>query len=1199
MLHHLLQHQLTELGISDSDTPPDAQTWRRLLDLVSTTYDAADDRRFYQALFDQTNDAVFIIALSGKYLSVNRKAADMLGYTVAELVNLSMAQVVAPDEQQHSINILDLLIAGQSIAPYERTFLRKDGSRLMVEVNVDLVRDNDGTPSYLQSIVRDISERKQAEAALQASEERYRTLVRNIPNLVVLMFDRDLRYILVEGALFKNPATRQAYEGKPMQEALLPERIELFTPYYQAALNGQEAQFEIERDGEIYQIHTVPVKDEHGVITAGMHISEDITERKQAEERFRYLIQNIYVGVLLQGPNAEILLSNQAALDLLGLSEDQLMGKTSFDPDWSVIHEDGSDFPGPEHPVPQALAMGQPVRNIVMGVYRPKHKDRVWLLVNAEPEHAADGSVKQVICTFSDITARREAERALAYERDLLQALMDNFPDLIYFKDGNSRFIRVNKAQALRLGCTDPAETLGKTDSDYFPPDIAAEFYAEEQQIIETGQPLINRMEYDITAEGKPRWLSATKVAVFGVDGKTPTIVGISRDITALKQAENTLRYQATLVNQISDAVYSTDLKENILTWNQAAVRLYGWRPEEAIGHFSGTMVGSKMTLAQRQKAIRQIHETGHWEDEIIHTARDGRLIQVLVSTSLLTDSNGEPSGFIAISRDITERKQVQEAIRQNEEKLRQLYNATHWQAQELTLLNQVRTAMAQEMDLSPLIRTVVKAIAEIFDYTYVSLYLLEGDKLILYHQIGYDKPYPVIALQKGIIGRTARLGEPVFVENVMEDPDYVPAANEIVSEICVPLFDRHQLVGAFNIESTAEKSLTNDDMRLMIALSEQISIAVERARLYTSLRESKEQYQKVVESVREVIFQTDERGYWSFLNPAWTEMTGYSVAETLGQSVLDCILPEDRALTASQYRPLMKGEISFTRYETRLMTHGRGPRWIEVHARRTADTQGRMIGMSGTLTDITERKLNEQQAAELLAQSRTVDALRRFLTNVSHDLRTPLSVINTSLYLLRRKFDNPDSAIRHVDVLEEQVTHLTRIVEDLVEMTRLDDQIVEFEFIPVHLTNLVRDVLFSYESVTQSRGLIIEREADSELPLIQADQMWLGRLVHNLVTNAIQYTASGGTIWIKTAMSGDGVMLTVRDNGSGIGEADLPYIFDRFYRADSARPADKGGAGLGLAIVRKVVDAHGGGVSVESALGQGSTFYVWLPLKR
>jgi PAS domain S-box-containing protein len=1072
VLHHLLQHQLTELGIPDSDTPPDAQAWRRLLEKISTTYDEADDRRFYQALFDQTNDAVFIIALSGKYLSVNRKAADMLGYTVAELVNMSMAQVVAPDEQQHSLNILELLIAGQSVPPYERTFLRKDGSKVIVEVNVDLVRDNNGTPNYLQSIVRDINERKQVEAALRASEEHYRVLVKNIPNLVVWMFDRDLRYVLAEGHLFQNQDIKQLYEGKTIHEALPKDRVQVFLSHYMAALDGHESLFEVERHNSIYQTHIVPVRDETGRITAGMHISENIT-------------------------------------------------------------------------------------------------------------------------------ARRKTEQALALERDLLQALMDNFPDLIYFKDANSRFIRVNKAQAMRLGCADPLDTLGKTDFDFFPPDIATDFYAEEQKIIATGQPLINRLEYDITQEGKPRWLSATKVAVFGVDGITPTIVGISRDITALKMAENTLRYQATLVNQISDAVYSTDLKETILTWNQAATRLYGWRPEEAVGQFAGTMVGSQMTLAQRQTAIRQIHETGHWEDEIIHTARDGRQIQVLVSTSLLTDSRGEPTGFIAISRDITERKQAQEAIRQNEEKLRQLYNATHWQAQELTLLNQVRTAMAQELDLSPLIRIIVKAVAEIFHYTYVSLYLLEDDKMVLYHQIGYDKPYPVIALQKGIIGRTARLGEPIFVENVAEDPDYVLAANAIVSEICVPLFDRDQLVGVFNIESTAEKNLTNNDMRLMIALSEQISIAVERARLYTSLRESKEQYQKVVESVREVIFQTDERGHWSFLNSAWTEMTGYSIGETLGQSVLDCIPPEDRALTSGQYRPLIKGEIPFSRYETRLITHGRGPRWVEVHARRTADIQGRMIGMSGTLTDITERKLNEQQAAELLAQSHTVEALRRFLTNVSHDLRTPLSVINTSLYLLRRKFDNPTSAMRHVDILEEQVTHLARIVEDLVEMTRLDDQIVEFEFIPVHLTNLVRDVLFSYESMAQSRGLTIEREVEGELPLIQADQMWLGRLVHNLVTNAVQYTPSGGTIWIKTALSGDGVMLTVRDNGIGIAAEDLPHIFDRFYRADSARPADKGGAGLGLAIVRKVVDAHGGGLNVESVPGEGSTFYVWLPQKR
>jgi PAS domain S-box-containing protein len=121
------------------------------------------------------------------------------------------------------------------------------------------------------------------------------------------------------------------------------------------------------------------------------------------------LIQDLHVGVLIQGPRAEILLSNQAALDLLGLTEDQLLGKTSFDPDWNVVHEDGSPFPSDTRPVAQAIATRRPVRDVVMGVYRPKVGDRVWLLVSAVPQ-LVDGAVRHVVCTFSDITAQRQRE---------------------------------------------------------------------------------------------------------------------------------------------------------------------------------------------------------------------------------------------------------------------------------------------------------------------------------------------------------------------------------------------------------------------------------------------------------------------------------------------------------------------------------------------------------------------------------------------------------------------------------------------------------------------------------------------------------------------------------------------------------------------------------------------------------------------
>ncbi len=167
-----------------------------------------------------------------------------------------------------------------------------------------------------------------------------------------------------------------------------------------------------------------PMPQEHG----GVIISHtDITTCRHSEdalriseEKFRTLIRDLHVGVLIQGPQAEILLSNRAALDMLGLSEDHLIGKTSFDTTWDVLSEDGSTLRNECHPVPCAIATRKPVRNIIMGVYRPATQDRVWLLVDAIPHLAPDGVVVQVICTFSDITERKRGAEARAH---LLQRL--------------------------------------------------------------------------------------------------------------------------------------------------------------------------------------------------------------------------------------------------------------------------------------------------------------------------------------------------------------------------------------------------------------------------------------------------------------------------------------------------------------------------------------------------------------------------------------------------------------------------------------------------------------------------------------------------------------------------------------------------------------------------------------------------------
>jgi len=142
-----------------------------------------------------------------------------------------------------------------------------------------------------------------------------------------------------------------------------------------------------------------------------------------SEDRFDALVTGVQVGVVIQAPNAEIIFCNDLALELLGLTRDQMLGKTSMDPSWNVIHEDGSPFPGETHPVPVAIATRKPVRNVVMGVYRPVTKDRAWILVNAMPQLTPEGELVQVVCTFADISERVAAEEMVRRQAEMLAEL--------------------------------------------------------------------------------------------------------------------------------------------------------------------------------------------------------------------------------------------------------------------------------------------------------------------------------------------------------------------------------------------------------------------------------------------------------------------------------------------------------------------------------------------------------------------------------------------------------------------------------------------------------------------------------------------------------------------------------------------------------------------------------------------------------
>ena len=213
----------------------------------------------------------------------------------------------------------------------------------------------------------------------------------------------------------------------------------------------------------------------------------------------------------------------------------------------------------------------------------------------------------------------------------------------------------------------------------------------------------------------------------------------------------------------------------------------------------------------------------------------------------------------------------------------------------------------------------------------------------------------------------------------------------------------------------------------------------------------------------------------------------------------------------------------------------------------------------------------------------------------MSHDLKTPLSVIKTSLYLLEHLQD-PERQKEKIEVIKEQTLLLEKLIQDVLTMSRLDHG-AEPTFGPVDLIAVIYDAKAKILPAAERKHQTIHLELDTDITCVLGSEDELWRMMMNLMENAVNYTPENGQITVRAFLQDGTAHIEIADTGIGISEKDLPRIFERFYRADPARQVEYGGTGLGLAIVNKIVEMHGGKISVESELEKGTTFQVTLML--
>jgi len=218
----------------------------------------------------------------------------------------------------------------------------------------------------------------------------------------------------------------------------------------------------------------------------------------------------------------------------------------------------------------------------------------------------------------------------------------------------------------------------------------------------------------------------------------------------------------------------------------------------------------------------------------------------------------------------------------------------------------------------------------------------------------------------------------------------------------------------------------------------------------------------------------------------------------------------------------------------------------------------------------------------------------RQLMTDVAHELRTPLTNIRGYLEALQDGVVEPE---RHViDSLHEEAMLLNHLVDDLQDLSLAEAGQLRLERRPVALTNLVDLAIGAFTSRAEAKGIALRIDLPQDLPLVDVDPQRIGQVLRNLLDNGLTHTSPGGEIAVAAHITEEWAEVSVRDTGTGIAAQDLPYVFERFYRADKSRSRATGGAGLGLAIARQLVEAHGGRIEVKSEVGQGTQFTFTLP---
>jgi PAS domain S-box-containing protein len=918
-----------------------------------------------------------------------------------------------------------------------------------------------------------------------------------------------------------------------------------------------------------------------------VNLCRDIADRKRAEqawreseERYRLLFERNFAGVF-RGTllSRHILDCNAAYARILGYDSRQEVlscGK---------LH----DFYEPaEFETAKARLLNEKALTNLEVRFRRKDQTPAWALVNVSLIESGDAEEPLVAGTLIDITERKQAEQALAQERDLLGTLMDNLPDYIYFKDHQSRFLRVNRAHAKAFGLSDPGQAVGKTDFDFFAAEHAQQAFNDEQEVITTGKPMTAKEEKETWPDGRVTWASTTKMPFRDANGAIIGTFGVSRDITERKRADKALEERTAYLNTLIEispvGIVVLDKEERIQMCNPAFERLFLYSRQEMQGFNLDELIIPAEWASEAESLTRQtlggasVHATSR------RRRKDGTIVDVeIYAVPLVMDD--KPLGLLGLYQDITERKQAEEALAQERDLLGTLMDNlpdTIYFKDRESRFTRINKAVAKGFGLSDPGQAVGKTDFDFFTAEHA--------------QQAYNDEQEVIAT-----------GKPMTAKEEKETwPD---GRVTWVSTTKMPFRDATgAIIGTFGVSHDITK----------------------RKRAEEALRTSEERYRELFENASDIVYTTDLEGRLTSLNRVAEQTLGYSREEAAQMNLRQLVDPRHWQRVEQTRERLLAGDSAVT-LELEITAEDGRRVMLEVNP-RLIYKGGKPVGMQGIGRDITGREEREME----LRQAQKLESVGRLASGIAHEINTPIQFVGDNTRFVRDSFRGlqtllskyqelrdaaasgavrPDllAAVRRVEeesdcayLLEEIPKALTQTLDGVTRVATLVRAMKDFahpESKEKAAADLNKALLSTLAVARNELKCVADVETDlGDLPPVVCNISDLNQVFLNLLVNAahaigevVKGTEKKGKVQVRTVAEGKTVLVTIADTGCGIPGSIRSKVFDPFFTTKGVGR----GTGQGLAIARSVVvERHKGTLTFESEVGKGTSFYVRLPVE-